>query len=487
MSAATETPSKRAEANRRNGRKSKGPVTPEGKAKVRLNALKHGMTAETLVILPGEDAEALKARVEAWKADLQPQSDLEDYLVERAAHAAWHLDRCDRAIAARLNEMVRFGDFDRDEAESDEAEDLARRLFWDPRGPIALYPHFRGFRIKPRISCPDEVDDPLHPARIVNRLEATLAGCGWLLDRWADLRHLPEDGLNWQAPDRLRAIRLLGRQPMDALSDERVLMIYLACDAMEPGAPTSLEDLKTETDAAELAMFKQRVQDRGAERKKPTSPEAGKAALLALVEQTMARLVGRLIGHRERRAFQKAVQADLLAFDDSPEGELMRRYQLAKGRELHRILATYYKVRREAHSCDQASVIGEPDGSAPTSYAGPGEVDIPISGTQSADVITIETSLCDAAAPAPPALPEPAPVPAPVGETNPNPPDEPGGETNPNPPATTPANAAEPVLAAVPPARSDMLAVVTAGTDPFGPSATTIRGVSGASERRSMS
>jgi hypothetical protein len=263
---ATEAVSKRVEANRNNAKKSTGPKTSEGKARSRLNAMKHGLTAKTLV-LPGEEAEALQARIEAWKADMKPASDLQDYLVERAVIASWQLDRCDRVIAARLAALVRFGQSDRDNAEADEVEDQARRLYWDPRGPIALYPHFRGFRYLPRISWPDSPEDPLNPARIVNRLEGLAAGCRWLLDRWGDLKTLLTDGLKWQGPDRLKAILMLGRQPMDALADQRVLMIYLACDAMDPAGKTSFDDLLTETTPDEMAQFLRGVEDRGGDRR----------------------------------------------------------------------------------------------------------------------------------------------------------------------------------------------------------------------------
>ena len=52
-------------ANKKNAQKSTGPKTPEGRAAVRLNGVKHGLTAATLV-LPGEkesDFQSLLDRV----------------------------------------------------------------------------------------------------------------------------------------------------------------------------------------------------------------------------------------------------------------------------------------------------------------------------------------------------------------------------------------------------------------------------------------
>jgi hypothetical protein len=51
----------RAEASRKNGAKSRGPRTPDGKARASRNALKHGMRAEQHVVVEGESAEAFAA------------------------------------------------------------------------------------------------------------------------------------------------------------------------------------------------------------------------------------------------------------------------------------------------------------------------------------------------------------------------------------------------------------------------------------------
>jgi hypothetical protein len=55
--AAVPASSVRAEASRRNGARSRGPKTPEGKARSAQNAFKHGMRAQKYVVLPEEDAD----------------------------------------------------------------------------------------------------------------------------------------------------------------------------------------------------------------------------------------------------------------------------------------------------------------------------------------------------------------------------------------------------------------------------------------------
>jgi hypothetical protein len=64
------------EANRRNARRSTGPITDEGKQRSRCNAVRHGLTAET-VISALEDAADYKAFEAAVVADYDAQSAVE--------------------------------------------------------------------------------------------------------------------------------------------------------------------------------------------------------------------------------------------------------------------------------------------------------------------------------------------------------------------------------------------------------------------------
>jgi hypothetical protein len=80
------------DANRRNARHSTGPVTEEGKKRSRRNAVRHGLTAET-VIDALEDADDYSAFELSITADYDAQSATERELVLRLASLLWRLRR----------------------------------------------------------------------------------------------------------------------------------------------------------------------------------------------------------------------------------------------------------------------------------------------------------------------------------------------------------------------------------------------------------
>jgi hypothetical protein len=80
------------EASRLNGAKSHGPITPEGKQRSSQNAVKHGLTART-VVLCAENHELFEQLEQDYVDSLQPATILELHLVQRIAVAEWRLRR----------------------------------------------------------------------------------------------------------------------------------------------------------------------------------------------------------------------------------------------------------------------------------------------------------------------------------------------------------------------------------------------------------
>ena len=216
------------QANRRNAAKSSGPKTQEGKEKTRCNALKHGGRARTvnvMPVLPHEDPRQLAERVQDWLDGWQPRDVTERDLVLRGAKLAWQLERGERFEAAHLAKRVRR---EQQQAGPDagfrrmtgRVHDLGRKLFYDYRpGTLDI----------PGPAWPDV------PAVFVARLEETLEGRRWLLDRWAELRHLLDCGGAWLAWDVYRLVRLLGMRGAEAVNDPVLNAVFLAIDVLRPG------------------------------------------------------------------------------------------------------------------------------------------------------------------------------------------------------------------------------------------------------------
>ena len=79
-------------ANRRNASLSTGPATPEGKAVTRLNALRYGLRARS-ILLPGENAEEYQQLCADLESEWKPQSRTEQLWLEQMAVAQWKLAR----------------------------------------------------------------------------------------------------------------------------------------------------------------------------------------------------------------------------------------------------------------------------------------------------------------------------------------------------------------------------------------------------------
>ena len=106
-------------SNAANSLKSTGPKSKEGKRKVALNSLRHGLRSPE-VLLPGEDHAAFDAMIGAWMGDWQPPTDARRVLVEQCVAHAWRLRRC---LKLERDHLVKRG---RDAARRHERESAAR-------------------------------------------------------------------------------------------------------------------------------------------------------------------------------------------------------------------------------------------------------------------------------------------------------------------------------------------------------------------------
>src|SRR5215216_4592682 len=114
------------ESNRRNSLKSTGPNTAEGKERSRCNAVRHGLTAET-VIGALEDAEDYRAFEAAITADYDAQSAVVRELVLRLASLLWRLRRATTMETGLFDiQAKQLLDFRR---KRDAQQSLMRRLF----------------------------------------------------------------------------------------------------------------------------------------------------------------------------------------------------------------------------------------------------------------------------------------------------------------------------------------------------------------------
>jgi len=319
---------KQIEANRRNAQKSTGPRTTEGKAASRGNAVKHGLTAEQIAIIPGEDAGAFNSDLLAWysKTDGDPFC---GPLAETGCRASWLLRRLAALQDARICAGVAAASdrFDIDQARR--AHELGVRLFASPQNCLA--------------------SDPEGPAAIVAELRTFAAGVDWMIDRWTDLDMQLDALLPWDHDARLQAVQLMGKPSAAIIYDPQLIDLMLACLAVHPDpnslrAPSYQDSIASGTRSVHFYQGFLDVEN------VYTTPEAGFAALKDLVSSQIERLRARRDDDLAERTEAERASATLsVLFENGPEADKMRRYEVHLTRTLRQCIEAILKLRRAAH------------------------------------------------------------------------------------------------------------------------------------------
>jgi hypothetical protein len=332
-------------SNQLNARKSTGPKTLAGKQKVRYNSVTHGGYCKA-PLLAWEDPAGFEQRILGFKTWIQPVGDVENALVEQAALASVQHERAIRSDVARVTFNLHTARTTELNLKAEEAADLGQRLFFDRRGPLPLHPMPAEADSDVRTSWSGIPDDPDEPARLVRALESTQAGCRWLIAEWTKLYDRITAGECWHSPQKLMAVRMLGRHPIDAVEDTDVLAIYLCCHTIDPQHPRAFFEVQCELSEEEFDRFEKMLRARNLEALRPTDAVAARAALLGLVDRKLDRL-STLAANR--LAFDDAMNAlknDIMGFDDSTEGERLRRHAAGCERAMHRAIDTIIKMRK---------------------------------------------------------------------------------------------------------------------------------------------
>ncbi len=90
--------------NRANAQHSTGPQTESGKHRSSLNALRHGLTGQ-IVVMPSEDLHAYELHLKSFTDEYRPVGATEAHLVQALADASWRLNR----VAALETNVLTLG------------------------------------------------------------------------------------------------------------------------------------------------------------------------------------------------------------------------------------------------------------------------------------------------------------------------------------------------------------------------------------------
>jgi hypothetical protein len=96
----------RSEINRANSQHSTGPITEAGKQRSSLNALRHGLTGQ-IVVMPTDDLHAYQLHLKSFTDEYHPQDATEANLVQALADTSWRLNR----VAAMETNLLTLGLF----------------------------------------------------------------------------------------------------------------------------------------------------------------------------------------------------------------------------------------------------------------------------------------------------------------------------------------------------------------------------------------
>ena len=184
----------RTQINRANAQHSTGPKTDAGKQRSCLNALRHGLTGQ-IIVLPADDMQAYRRHVQSFTGEYHPEGATESQLVQSLADTAWRQNRVFALETNLLTHDIIYDDFPNHESTHDMREAIAIAA--------ALDRHTRALSTL-----------SLHGQRLARQFEKTLA----LLQQLQSTR-LANQGHQLNQAANLAQIHRINDEPHDPASD----------------------------------------------------------------------------------------------------------------------------------------------------------------------------------------------------------------------------------------------------------------------------
>jgi hypothetical protein len=203
------------EANRANAQHSTGPRSAAGRKRSSLNALRHGLTGQA-VLLPSEDREAYLKHSQEIIQDLKPETPLERHLAQQVADQQWRLNRILSITEAML---ALDAEEESDEAPDDsEAPDLtaalrAGRVFRDCSQAFVNLTTYEQRIQRMQLQTLKQLKDLQAERRARQEAQKKEAIQAYLLNRSKNLPYDPKaDGFEFSAEEIKREIERQDRQ-----------------------------------------------------------------------------------------------------------------------------------------------------------------------------------------------------------------------------------------------------------------------------------
>ena len=249
---------------------------------------------------------------------------MKEFLIQDNVSLSFEIERVKRSHFERLRQHIENAD----DAELEAVRDLGSRLYFDCTGPTSTYGTRKWDSKKDRASWQKEAVQPDDPGELVKKLLSSAHGCYWLLEQWDFLKDRLHTGRgHWVPSDKFRAIRLISKQPIDAVDCKTVAQIFTASHALyQAGKP--FDNLISDMGEAALDTYVKRVTSLYRDLIGAEDPKKARQFLIELVEENIREIEVVLEEHLEKDREKAQRTIDHHGFNDTREGEAIRRHWL---------------------------------------------------------------------------------------------------------------------------------------------------------------